>query len=120
MQRPDIPKGATHIEYFEHLVIPRINNSPLGQIKGLNMKVQFNITGEEAGKWTLVLEDGVAKEVIKGNHVLPDCTLTMDGNIFMAIVRQEIKPHQAFFEEKIKVDGDVMLGLKMAVLAPYL
>ncbi|MFQ5862440.1 MAG: SCP2 sterol-binding domain-containing protein [Candidatus Brocadiales bacterium] len=120
MQRPEIPKGATHIEYFEKLAVPRINNSPMVHIKGLNMKVQFDITGENAGKWTLVLEAGAAKEVVKGDGVIPDCTLTMSGETFMAIVRRETSPHQVFFKEEIKVSGDIMLGLKMAALAPYL
>lgn len=120
MQRPHIPKGATHTEYFERLAIPRINNSPLALIKGLTMKVQFDITGEDAGKWTLVLEDGSAREVVRGNGVTPDCTLSMRGDVFMGIVRQEISPQQAFFENKIKISGNMMLGIKMAVLAPYL
>lgn len=120
MQRPDIPKEATHVEYFEKLAIPRINNSPMAQIDGLTKKVQFDIHGENAGKWTLVLEDGVVKEVVKGNGIIPHCTLSMSGETFMAVVRQEISPHQAFFEEKIKVGGDVMLGLKIAVLSKCL
>ncbi len=120
MQRPDIPKEATHIEYFEQLAIPRINNSPLARISGLNMKVQFDITGKDAGKWTLVIEDGAAKEVVRGNGVTPDCTLTMSGETLMAIVRQEINPQQAFFEEKVKVSGNTLLGIKMALLAQYL
>lgn len=120
MQRPEIPKEATHREYFDELAIPRINNSPLARIKGLTMKAQFDITGEDAGKWTLVLEDGNAKDVVRGNNITPDCTLNMSGDVFMGIVRQEINPQQAFFENKIKVNGNTMLGIKMAVLAPYL
>ncbi|MEE9201190.1 MAG: SCP2 sterol-binding domain-containing protein [Candidatus Brocadiales bacterium] len=120
MKRPDIPKEATHVEYFEKLALQRINNSPMARIEGLNFKVQFEITGEDEGKWTLVLEDGRAKGVIEGNGIIPDCTLSMSGDVFMGIVRQEINPQQAFFEEKIKVSGDTMLGLRMAVLASYL
>lgn len=120
MQRPSIPKEATHVEYFEQLAIPRINNSPMVRIEKLNINVQFDITGKDAGKWTLVLKDGLAKEVVKVDDITPSCILSLDGKTFMAIVRQETTPHQAFFEEKIKISGDVMLGLKMAALSKFL
>ncbi len=120
VQRPEIPEGATHTEYFEKLATARINNSPMALIKGLDMKVQFDITGEGAGKWTLVLVDGKAEEVVRGDGVAPDCVLSMSGDIFMGIVRQEVNPQKAFFENHIKMSGDTMLGMRMAVLTQYL
>ncbi len=120
MQRPDVPDEATHREYFGNLVIPRINNSPMTRIEGLNIKLQFEITGRDAGKWTLVVEDGKAKEVVEGDAIIPDCTLGLSGDVFMGIVRQEINPLNAFFEGKIKVSGDTTAAIRIAALAPYL
>ncbi|HHT9154390.1 MAG TPA: SCP2 sterol-binding domain-containing protein [Candidatus Tripitaka sp. YC43] len=120
MQRPEIPLSATHEEYFETLMSDRINMSPEPKIPELNAKVQFNITGEASGRWTLMLENGYAKEVTKDCPGIPDCVLTMRGDTFMDIVRGKIIPQKALFEGKLTVSGDVMLGIKMAVLTYYL
>lgn len=120
MQRPEIPANAGHEEYFETLMKDRINMSPEPRIPELNARVQFNITGDGAGKWTLVLEDGCAKEVAKDCPGIPDCVLTMEGKTFMDIVRGKITPQKALFEGRLTVTGDVMLGIKMAVLTYYL
>lgn len=98
----------------------RINLAPEPKIPGLDARVQFDITGSGAGKWTLVLEDGYAKEVTRNSQGIPDCVLTMDGGTFMNIVRGEITPQKALFEGKLSVAGDVMLGIKMSVLTHYL
>ena len=120
MQRPEIPLHANHEEYFETLMKDRINMSPEPKIPELNAKVQFNITGDGAGRWTLVLEDGCAKEVVKDYPGIPDCILTMEGSTFMDIVRGKITSQKALFEEKLAVTGDVMLGIKMSILTYYL
>jgi putative sterol carrier protein len=120
LQRPEIPLNATHEVYFEALMKDRINLSPEPKIPGLDARVQFNITGDGAGRWTLVLEDGHAKEVTKNYPGLPDCILTMDGQTFMDIARGRLFPQQALFEGKLSVTGDVMLGIKMAILTHYL
>lgn len=120
MQRPEIPVSASHGEYFETLMKDRINMSPEPKIPGLNAKVQFNITGDSAGRWTLVLEDGRAREVVRDYQEIPDCVLTMEGKTFMDIVRGKLTPQKALFEGKLTVTGDVMLGIKMSVLTFYL
>lgn len=120
MQRPEIPLKVTHEEYFEALMKDRINLSPEPKIPGLDARVQFNITGSGAGRWTLVLENGYAKEVVKDYPGIPDCILTMESSTFMDIVNGRITPQKALFEGKLSVAGDVMLGIKMSVLAYYL
>ncbi len=119
-QRPEIPPGATHEEYFETLMKDRINLSSEPKIPGLQALIEFNITGNRAGRWTLVLEDGYAREVVKDYSGGPDCVLTMDGETFMDIVRARITPREALFKGRLTVSGDVMLGIKMSVLVHYL
>jgi hypothetical protein len=43
MQRPEIPLGVSHVEYFEKLMKNRINLSPEPKIPGLDARVQFNL-----------------------------------------------------------------------------
>lgn len=120
MIRPEVRKDTTHLEYFNKLMLDRIKESSVPRIPGLNARIQFNITGSDAGKWTLILEDGYARGVVQGNHTHPDCILTLSGETFMAIVRKEITPQQALFQKKLAIEGNVMLGIKMTVLVNYL
>ncbi len=120
MQRPVVHPNITHEEYFEDLMKDRINLSPEPKIPGLNARVQFNITGSGAGRWTLVLENGYAKEVVRDYAGTHDCIITMDGATFMNIVKGKTAPQKALFEGKLYLDGNVMLGIKMSVLAHYL
>ncbi|HHT9119046.1 MAG TPA: SCP2 sterol-binding domain-containing protein [Candidatus Hypogeohydataceae bacterium YC41] len=120
VRRPEVPLNATHEEYFETLMKDRVNLSPETKIPELSARVQFNITGGGAGTWTLVLENGYAKEVVKNYQGSHDCGLTMEGTTFMDIVRGKTTPHKALFDGKLSVSGNVLLGIKMSVLAHYL
>jgi hypothetical protein len=54
------------VEYFEKLMKNRINLSPEPKIPELNAKIQFNITGVGAGRWTLVLDSATPAEYSSG------------------------------------------------------
>lgn len=125
--RPEIPDDITPSTYFNDLIINRINKSPIPKIKTLNVLVEFHVSDIDRGRWGLVIEEGIAKNII---HVenndpnpypkAPTCTFTMNSKIFMAIVRKEISPKKAFFTRKIDVSGNIFLALKANVLVSYL
>ncbi len=129
-KRPEITHNTTHVEYFEELIFGRVNMCPLPKIESLNTAIRFDIVGDNAGSWTIAVEDGHLKHVLR-NHsnscssskeVVLESTSTfrLDGNTFMSIVRREITPQQAFFEKKVQIKGDITLALKMNVLVNYM
>ena len=127
-KRPEITDKTNHIEYFEELMFDRVNMCPLPRIESLGIVIRFDIVGQNAGSWTIVVEDGSLKRISR-NHpdslnkdvvLNPACIFRLDGRTFMSIVRREITPQQAFFEKKVQIEGDIALALKMNVLVNYM
>lgn len=136
-KRPEITHNTTHVEYFEELMFGRVNMSPLPKIESLGIVIRFDIVGQNAGSWTIVVEGGILKGISRnsfdpesqqGNSeplsedvvLNPACIFRLDGSTFMSIVRREITPQQAFFEKKVQIEGDMALALKMNVLVNYM
>ncbi len=136
-KRPEVTDKTNHIEYFEELMFDRVNMCPLPRIESLGIVIRFDIVGQNAGSWTIVVEDGILRRVSR-NHPDPEsqqgnseplsedvvlnpaCIFRLDGSTFMSIVRREITPQQAFFEKKVQIEGDMALALKMNVLVNYM
>jgi sterol carrier protein 2 len=75
---------------------------------------QFNITGTD-GKptaWTVDLKNG-SGNVKSGAAEKPDCTITMTGGDFIAMMRGKLNPQSAFMEGKIKLAGGMQYAMKL-------
>jgi len=129
-KRPVITKETTHVEYFEELMFARVNLCSLSKIESLNTVIRFDIAGDNGGSWTIEVEGGILKRVVR-NYIdasLPSSeplleplsTFIMDGETLMSIIRREITPQQAFFRKMVQIVGDVTIALKMNVLVNYL
>ena len=125
--RPEITDDITPSIYFNKLVMDRINMCPIPKIPTINALVEFCINGKDEGKWGLVIEKGMVKDVICAKEEdidpysrKPNCTFTMNGETFLSIIRKEISPQKAFFDRKVNVQGNMLLALKANVLVNYL
>jgi len=129
-KRPEITGETTPAEYFEELIFARVNLCSLPRIESLNTVIRFDIAGDNAGSWTIEVEGGILKRVVR-NYIdasLPSSeplleplsTFIMDGETLMSIIRREITPQQAFFRKMVQIVGDVTIALKMNVLVNYL
>jgi len=129
-KRHEITAKTTPMEYFEDLIFARVNLCPLPRIESLNTVIRFDIAGDNGGSWTIEVEGGVLKRVVR-NYIdasLPSSELVlepssaflMDGETLMSIIRREITPQQAFFRKMVQIEGDVTIALKMNVLVNYL
>jgi putative sterol carrier protein len=129
-KRPEITSETTPEEYFEELIFARVNLCSLSKIESLNTVIRFDIAGDNAGSWTIEVEGGLLKRVVRNytdtsspstEAVLePASTFRMDSETFMSILKREITPQQAFFKKKVQIQGDIMIALKMNVLVNYL
>ncbi len=128
--RPEITNGLTPEKYFAEFIFHRVNLCPLPKINSLNTTLKFDIEGDHGGSWTILVESGFLKRVVKESldtgtasnesGLKPSSTFRMNSETFMSILKREVTPQQAFFKKKVKIQGDIMIALKMNVLVNYL
>ncbi len=129
-ERPEITNETSTVSYFEELIFARVNLCPLPKIASLNTAIRFDIDGDKGGSWTIAVEGGLLKRVVRnypdtcsssnGTVLRPVSTFQMNSETFMYILKREFTPQKAFFKRKVKITGDIMIALKMNVLVNYL
>ena len=83
-----------------------------GKTSQFNTVYEFNITGANAGVWTL----DVSKEpptVTSGSGGAAKCTIICGDADFMQIVAGKMNSNMAFMSGKLKIKGDMGLALKL-------
>ena len=83
----------------------------------MNKTLQWNITGEEAGKYALKIANGQC-ELIPGGVDKADLTFTILDKDWLAIAEGRLDAMNAFATGKLKFAGDMMLGMKVQQLFP--
>jgi putative sterol carrier protein len=84
---------------------------------GLNKTIQWNISGEDAGKWAVKIANQTC-EVIPGGVEKPDLTLSMSDQDWLAIASGQLNAMQAFTTGKVKAAGDLSLAMRINNLFP--
>ena len=73
--------------------------------KGVNVKLQFKLSGDDGGEWYVEIKDGKCK-VKKGTGPNPDATLIASAKDYKKIADGEMNKMVAFLRGKLKVEGD--------------
>lgn len=81
--------------------------------EGLTATYQFDITGEEGGKWFIKIVDGKA-EVLQGEAEHSDVTVVMKASDFIKMGTGQLTGQEAFMTGKMRVKGDMGLGIRLA------
>ncbi|MBO0781587.1 MAG: SCP2 sterol-binding domain-containing protein [Ktedonobacteraceae bacterium] len=84
---------------------------------GFNKTIQWDISGDQAGKWALKIENQECR-LIKGGVEKPDLSMIMSDQTWLAIAEGKLDPMQAFMQGKVKTQGDVMLAMRVNNLFP--
>ena len=77
--------------------------------------IQFDLTGDNAGKWYIKIADGQASSG-KGEVEIPNLTLVADSADFVKIYTNQLDPTAAFMSGKLKIRGDMGLAMKLQSL----
>ncbi|MBA2663743.1 MAG: SCP2 sterol-binding domain-containing protein [Bradymonadaceae bacterium] len=96
---------------FEEVLPAKLKVNP-DKAKSTNAIYQFNITGDDAGTWTLDFtkdEDFVAE----GESDAAQCTITMKDSDFVDMWEGRLSGPQAFMMNKIKIAGNMGLAMKL-------
>jgi putative sterol carrier protein len=79
----------------------------------LDVVIQFNLSGEEAGDWYVTVKDGTCV-VGEGQHEEPTMSLGADSQDYKDIVTGRLDAMAAFMQQKVKLQGDLNLAMKFA------
>jgi alkyl sulfatase BDS1-like metallo-beta-lactamase superfamily hydrolase len=101
-------------EWFEDVLPGRARANPRC-IRGVHGSVLFRITGDGGETWTVRIDDP-ALNAQPTEVPRPDLTLTLDRPTFLAIANGTLSGAAALRQGKVKVSGNVLLGLQIAGL----
>ncbi|XP_030852307.1 hydroxysteroid dehydrogenase-like protein 2 [Strongylocentrotus purpuratus] len=73
---------------------------------------QFDVSGEEAGSWTLDLKNG-SGSANAGAAENPDVTMILDTANFIKMFQGKMNPTMAFMGGKLKIKGDLGKAMKL-------
>jgi putative sterol carrier protein len=99
---------STPAEIFQNMP-SRFN--PAGA-PGWETTIQFNLSGEGGGQWTLTVKGGVC-EVKEGKAEAPKATLETDAQTWVGVHAGKLNAMQAFMSGKIKASGNVTELMKL-------
>ncbi|WBC14950.1 SCP2 sterol-binding domain-containing protein [Micromonospora sp. WMMA1998] len=98
-------------ELFEALST-RFNSSAAA---GMNKTLQWHIKDEDPGVWAFEIVNGEGR-LIPGGVDKPDTTFTTTAATWMSIAEGRQDAMKAFMTGKLKVNGDMMLAMKVPQL----
>ena len=84
---------------------------------GMNKIMQWNLSGDEAGKWAFKIADQTC-ELIEGGVEKPDLTMAMADKDWVAIAEGRLDPMSAFMTGKVKATGDLSLAMRIQQIFP--
>src|SRR5512135_3161184 len=79
---------------------------------GLNTTLQFDLTGDGGGTWTVQVQNGQCR-VKQGPAGNPSATISATAADYVAIANNQLNPMQAMMQGRLKIKGDVALLLKL-------
>lgn len=79
--------------------------------KGVNVCIQFNLSGPGGGNWNVTIKDGKIN-VQKGKAARPTTTINSDAQYYIKLADGEVNPVWAYLRGKIKISGDIMIMKK--------
>jgi putative sterol carrier protein len=77
-----------------------------------NAVLQFNVTGDDGGTWTVNIKDGgiIVDEAAAST---PDMTVTTSTQDLLAVVNGDLNAVSAFMQGRVRIDGDMSLAMKL-------
>jgi putative sterol carrier protein len=100
-------------EFMDTVLVQKLSDPE--KLKGLDVTLQFEISGEQGGEWALTIKDQKA-ELSEGRIENPKITLKMKDVDYVKLVNNELSGQKAFMSGKLKFKGDMNAGMKLQKL----
>ena len=78
--------------------------------------IQFDLSGDQGGRWWVKIHDGVAESGKGDAPETPNLTLLADAGDWVKIMTGQLDGTAAFMQGKLKIKGDMGLAIKMQSL----
>ena len=86
-----------------------------GATKGMDVVIQFDVTGDGGGHWHCDITDGTL-EIRNVRHDNPNLTITVSAQDYIDISTGKLNSQLAFMTGRIKAKGDLALAMKMPII----
>ncbi len=92
--------------------------SQLARIQDLNTHIGFEVTGEDGGLWMCELVQGDVQSISPTNKLTDEINFLYKTNVatLEEIVTGKISARDAFFKQRIDIQGDVERALLLSLL----
>ncbi len=107
-------KVANTQEYFSTLADRFVADAA----KGVTATMQYSLSGDGGGEWSVTIDDGVFKGVDSGTADKPTLHIMMDASKFIEMANGDLDGRKAFLTRKLKVKGNIALAQKMQKFFP--
>jgi putative sterol carrier protein len=87
-----------------------------GKAGSTNAMIQFDLSGDNGGKWWVKIADGAATSGKGDATENPNLTLIADAADYVKISLGQMDGTAAFMQGKLKIKGDMGLAIKMQSL----
>ncbi len=87
----------------------------VARAQGIEAGIQFDLSGEQAGKWWVRISGGQASSG-RGELASPTLVMAAEARDWVRIAIGELNPVAAFVKGKLRIRGDLGLAMKMQTL----
>ena len=102
---------STPSQIFTEKIAVKVVKEP-SKAKSIGVKVNFDLSGANGGKWLLDCSQEPAV-VVAGAAEDARITITMTDEDFVKLGNGELRAEMAFMTGKLKVKGDMSLAIKL-------
>ncbi len=88
----------------------RLTSQRIQNLRGIQGSLRFELTGEKAFSVWVHFGDSPRPEV-------PDCHISVEGSSYDQLRSGELGPQDAFLGGQIQVEGDMTIGMQVALAA---
>jgi len=103
-----MPEASTAQQIFEEM--PRYFASEAAA--GVNVSIQFELSGEAGGEWSVVIADQSLK-VSQGRIESPTLTVRSTAADWVAMANRKLNPMAAFMQGRLVISGSLSLAMKL-------
>jgi predicted lipid carrier protein YhbT len=110
---------AACLAYFETFLPTLRNQLLIEDLRDLSCAFAFRIFDSGMPPWRAVVHEGRLTEVGQEGPE-PQCVFVCDMQTMLAVVSGGLPPQEAFFAQRVEMEGDLELALRLAMmLAPF-